>query len=585
MGLWDRLLGRDNPSSYEPAQIVQPDPYEPFVSTGGIPVADPGAPVEWYILDKDRRAVEKFWREQPNLRKVVDYIARSIASTPLHLFDRAGDTDRVRVRDGALAGLLRTPAPRQGSYRFWHAVMSDSLLYDRWAVYVDRLFDGSVQLVHVPSWRLSLTTDPLRRVTGARYWVGDSLGRDQQWVDVPLDSLVFDYGYAPRGAGLSPVETLRDVLDENVEAVKYRRDVWRNGVRTPAQVTRPVDAPEWDPTKRDRFVAALRATYGRDGAQAGGMPLMEDGMKVEPLDVFKPSDVHDIEGRRLSAVEVSAAYHIAPELVGAQQGTFSNIDAFRQMLYGPSLGPYILAWEDALNAQLVPMLAPGTTQYVEANVESKLRGSFLEQAQILQSATGAPWMLRNEARAKLNLPALPDGDELVVPLNVLVGGQASPNDAGAQNLNASEPLVAKGAEVLRAFYKRQGSVVTSAMGAKSAEWWDGARWDREMAADVKGFAVMVAHEAAALELDLKGFGSEQVDEALMSPVLSDAVASFAASANEAVRARIAGRKLSPSDAFRDLEASAEAVAADLVEVAALAGLAEARRQFGIASGA
>lgn len=39
-------------------------------------------------------------------------------------------------------------------------------------------------------------------------------------------------------------------------------------------------------------------------------------------------------------------------------------------------------------------------------------------------------MTVNEARAKRNLPALEGADELVVPLNVVAGGQASPQDGG-----------------------------------------------------------------------------------------------------------------------------------------------------------
>jgi hypothetical protein len=42
-------------------------------------------------------------------------------------------------------------------------------------------------------------------------------------------------------------------------------------------------------------------------------------------------------------------------------------------------------------------------------------------------------MTRAEARARLNLPHLEGTDELIVPLNVLEGGQASPTDSGSQN--------------------------------------------------------------------------------------------------------------------------------------------------------
>ena len=54
----------------------------------------------------------------------------------------------------------------------------------------------------------------------------------------------------------------------------------------------------------------------------------------------------------------------------------------------------------------------------------------------MQSATGGPWMTRNEARAMQNRPPLEGGDDLIVPLNVIAGGQASPNDSGSQNIDS-----------------------------------------------------------------------------------------------------------------------------------------------------
>lgn len=427
MGFFSRLIGYD---TFDAAQRVLADPYEPFMGTGGIPVADPGSPLE--ILLGQRGQVEEFWRTQPNLRKVVDYVARNVASIPVHTYERVSDIERQRVTDHPLAKTLSTPQPRMGAFRFWHAVLSDGLLYDRWCVLkvVNQEDSGRIDLIHVPSWRLRFKTDPLRRVTAIQYWTGDQDGDD--WTEVDLDEAIFDFGYAPRTAGLTPVRTLRDTLEETAEAIKYRRDTWEHGARVPGYVYRPEGA-KWNDEKRERFVASLKATYGRDGTNAGGLPVFEDGMEIRKADVFSPQQAADLDGRQLTAVEVAAAYHIPPELVGARQGNYSNVREYRQMLYRDSLGPYITAWEDVLNAQLVPDMAEGRRLYVEANVEAKLRGSFEEQAKVTTSAVGGPWMTVNEARAMRNMPPVDSGDELIVPMNVTQGGQASPLDSGTQN--------------------------------------------------------------------------------------------------------------------------------------------------------
>ena len=540
MGFWTRLVRGEKAlpfDSYDAAQRVLPDPYEPFFSTAGIPVMDPGTPLHYWI--GGNADAEHMWRTQPAVRKVVGFAARNVASTPLHVYERVADADRRRVTGHPLADLMSSPRPRMGSYRFWEAVIADGLLYDRWAVLKRLADDGSMRLSRVPSWRLRFTENTLGEVEAAWFWTGE------EWIELNLDDLVFDYGYAPKSAGLSPVETLRDVLDESAEAVEYRRQVWANGARAPQYITRP-QGVEWpSPDHRDRFVAGMRA-YMKDGAKAGGVPLLEDGMELKDGTRMPSKDMLDLDGRQLSAVEVASAWHIAPELIGAREGNYSNVDAYRQMLYRESLGPYITSWEQAINVGLTPDLADGRPLYVEANIEAKLRGSFQEQAQVMQSATGAPWMTRNEARALQNRPPVDGGDELVTPLNVLVGGQASPNDSGSQNRRSGEKPRVKArapetheermAQLLKEFFARQGRSVRSRIGAGSGDWWDGDRWDEELAGDLLRMYVLSSETAARSALEAAGFEEYDVDRTLA--FLSEAAKVSATSINATTRDQI-----------------------------------------------
>lgn len=510
-GFWSRFLGID---SFDAAQRVLPAPYEPFVSTGGIPVADPGTPLQDWI--RSTADADHVWRTQPNVRKVIGFAARNVASTPLHVHERISDTERRRVSDHPLAAIVSTPRPRIGAYRFWESVIADGLLYDRWAVLKRIDPDGAMRLSRIPSWRLRFIEDTFGEVDSAWFWNSD------EWVELDLETLIFDHGYAPKSAGMTPVATLSDLLDESAEAVQYRRDVWANGARMPQWVSRP-EGVQWDERQRERFVTGMRA-YVRDGGRAGGVPIFEDGMELHDGTRIPSKDMQDLDGRQITAVEVASMWHISPELVGAREGNFSNVDAYRQMLYRDSLGPYIIAWEQAINVGLTPDLAEGRPMYVEANIEAKLRGSFLEQAKVLQSATGAPWMARNEARALQNRPPIEGADELVTPLNVLIGGQASPRDSGSQNetgQNSAAPSIkarapetheAKHREVLTSHFRRQAAAVKSRLGMKAdADWWDGDRWDEELAADLYRLALQTTGAVAASTLTGVGMQSDEYD--------------------------------------------------------------------------
>ncbi|MFF2651479.1 phage portal protein [Streptomyces sp. NPDC058045] len=399
------------------------------LAANGIRVVDPGVPLSVYA---DTAAAGQVWETQPSVRKVVDYIARQLCTIPWHVYERVSDVDRRRVTDHPLARLLSQPAPHRSPARLWHSVLVDWLIYDRWCLQVIRNADTSseFELRRKPSRRFHILADEDDEPQ-ALYLI--SAKGPAEVVPLPAPFL-YDHGYATVGAdGTSPMDTLRQILAEQAEAVEWRRQVWRNGARVPTVIERPADAPQWSATAKARFLAAFNAFIGRAG-QAGGTPILEDGMKLVTVNSFNPKETQDIEGRKLTDAEVASAYHIAPELVGAREGTFSNIDAFRQMLFTISLGPYVTQWQDVLNSMLVPLLAPGSNLYIEANLEAKLRGSFTEQAALLQTAVGAPYMLRSEARTVQNLPHVDGTDELVTPLNVTIGGLASPRDTAPEAL-------------------------------------------------------------------------------------------------------------------------------------------------------
>lgn len=401
---------------------------KPWTYNGTLIVPDPGIPLGAYA----GVSAGDVWRTQPSVRKVVDYVARALATIPWHVYERVSDTDRRRVTDHPLAQLLDAPGPGRSPSRLWHSIIVDWLIHDRWAATLvpSADTDSGWELRRKPARRFHVLADDDDQPAALYVAYGDG-----QAATVPVgqagpagERYLFDSGYAAVGAdGTSPMETLRQLLDEQRESVEYRRQVWANSARTPLVIERPADAPSWSEGARTRFLEGFKRFINR-GGEAGGTPMLEDGMRLVTVQAFSPRETTDIEGRQLSDAEVASAYHIPPELVGAREGTFSNLDAFRQMLYTHSVGPDITMLEDVLNTQLVPLLAPGTNLYIEANVAAKLRGSFEEQAALLQTAVGAPYMLRAEARARQNLPYIEGTDDLVTPLNVVTGGLASPTD-------------------------------------------------------------------------------------------------------------------------------------------------------------
>jgi HK97 family phage portal protein len=463
------------------------------------------------------------YRTQSNVRTVVDFLARNIAQLPFKVYRRQSDADRVRLADHPLAVLLNRPNPFTTRYRLIDSLVHDMGIYDTgiWAkVREDGQTFGLLRL------------DP-RMVTpvGGNFFYPDAylLRGNGGQLELTPDQVVHFRGYNPHDPrwGCSPVETLRSILAEEYESAKYREQLWRNNARMSGYISRPADAPQWSKRDKDRFRDQWQAAYTGDGPRAGGTPILEDGMTYTAAAVT-PEQAQYLETRKLTREECASAYHVPPPLVGIlDHATFSNIDAQHEQLYQDTLGPWLTQFAEEIQLQLLPDFADSADVYGEFDIGAKLAGSFEEQAKVLQAATGAPYMTRNEARARLNLPALDDGDHLVTPLNVLVGGQASPQDS-APPLAPNPQQPPKGAlaahkDVRRVdvkvrpaqadvdrikatvarFFTRQHAALSSQLGAKAVpgadDVWDTDRWDAELAADLFGFAVAVV-EAVALSV-------------------------------------------------------------------------------------
>jgi HK97 family phage portal protein len=540
----------------------------------------------------------QMWATQPHLRTVVSFLARNIAQLGLHSFTRDGD-DRVRDRTSPFAQTMRRPNADQTAYELVFALVGDLSLHDRayWLVVGDAEAPSGWTFRRLPpSW---VTPIPRDAFGFKGYRVNAPDGSE---VTVPAETVLAFTGYHPTTPrkGSPTVEALKETLQEQIEASRYRNQVWKRGGRVSAVLQRPKDAPKWSDEAREQFREDWYAKYTGRGSKAGGTPILEDGMTLNRVD-FNAQEQQFVEAAKLSFATVASAFHVNPTMVGIlDNANYSNVREFRRMLYGDTLGPLIAQIEDRINTFLLPMLdMDNAVSYVEFNIGEKLQGSFEEQAAVMQTLVGAPLMTRNEGRAKFNLPGIDGGDALVTPLNVLIGGQASPTDSGSQNrqpkasqiptakaapaLKAAptEAQRAKLAEVLGAFFDRQSKAVLSAIGA-GRDWWDGKRWDSELADDLLKVTHTIADILGKAEAERLGY-RDGYDPDRTVEFLRKVAERQAKSINETTHTALASALddgTSPADVFTAAKGSrSDGIAAGLITFAAGFAVSEAARQI------
>ena len=464
----------------------------------------PDAPTQ--VLNYTAR---QLYNTQDNLSAVVNFLSNSVAQLPLKVYRRGGEDRRERDRTSPAAQLLWRPNADQTEYEFIRALAVEYFVFG--CVFVWLLPDADSasgwQARIIPTdWVTS--TDAVTSYGPERIHVTAGNG---QHIEIPRSEFVRFCTYAPGNPGgyVSPISALRQTLEEQIQAGRFRKELWKSSGRLNAQILRPKDVP-WTDEARKRWVTAFRESWGPGGSKAGSIPLLEDGMEIKPFQTsFKEQQW--AESIKLSREAVAAAYGINPSLVWhSDTQTYASSKDNARALYAECLGPVLQMFQQRINSFLLPMVGADPATYVEFDLTEKLKGSFEERASILQASVGGPWLTRNEARADNNLPPIEGGDELIVPLNVVEGGQASPQDthmgaSGSGRVSVKDLVVETAqkakktqvtvsptdeeadavGEALKKFFARQRKSILPKIGAKAVSWWDVRRWDKELADDLE----------------------------------------------------------------------------------------------------
>lgn len=504
---------------------------------------------------------------QQAVRSAVGFLARNIAQIGLHVFERVGDTDRKRLVNHPLALVLNRPLPKEykvTTYRLIHDMVTDMCIFDvaLWLKVKVTKPDGSGQvtggLQRIPPWMFRPIGKDWTKPEGFR--IQGTTG----WFEVGNDDVVFFHGYSAYSLreGTSPLETLRSILEEDAEGGKYRAQMWASGSRLSGYIQRPVEAPKWSPGARTRFREEWDSQYRGDAAAYSNTPILEDGMTYLAAGVT-PQQAMYIEGRELTRSETASAYFIQPAMLGIPGSAgFSSIQELHKMLYQDTLAPALESISQEIELQLLTDWEEevDTKIYVEFNIKDKLKGSFDEEASMMSTLTGRPIMTANEGRARINLPQLPEGEGLVIPLNVSIGGQPNPQtpltepnatgerppEAPAEEAGPAEdaPEVAgepgkyrpglslkaltppaatdKLEAVLVKFFERQEKAIVAKVGAEKARGtltkdaldsiFNLERWSSELASDMFGPMINIAAKAAAVALIANDLDPEDYDE-------------------------------------------------------------------------
>lgn len=363
----------------------------------------------------------------------VRVISESVASLPLHLFERLGSGDRVRAENSPLYRLLHMqPNGWQTAFEFREQMTALYLMYGQsFAEIIGNSRVGSVAELR-PLHPANMVVERLEN--GAlRYRYREPGGNGRETIYRQDQILHLRFLSLDGINGLMPTTICRDAIGLARALEQHGSSYFGNGAR-PGVVLEsdnpiPVDAAE-----------KLREAWERmhRGAdRAFRTAVLPNGVKAKELSGSNEAAQY-LETRQYQVIEICRAFRVPPHMIqDLTRSTFSNIEVQGTEFVQHCLLPHLKRWEAAISRDLI---ADDDRYFAEHNVNGLLRGDSAAQSAFVTAMLDRGVYDIDEARAYLGMAPLPEGAGRLrlVPLNMQTVEVAA---AGPAEPAAPEPMV------------------------------------------------------------------------------------------------------------------------------------------------
>jgi HK97 family phage portal protein len=317
----------------------------------------------------------------------VRLLADSVSTLPLHVY-RGDDRDPIPTPP-----LLQRPSADFPELADWlWAIMASLLLRgNAWGVVTGRsgstLLPAQVDLVDPD--RVAVVTEDGRRV-------------------IRIDGKAYDraelfhckaYPWPGNLEGLSPIAYAREAIGLGLGAERY-------GARFFSAADLPAGFLETEQDIKQDIADKLRARWKQLGRGEREIAVLGNGARFRPL-AIAPEESQFIQTQKFSVATICRFYGIPPEMMagetaGHEAYTSPEMRGTDYLTF--TLRPWLLRVEHAVSG-LLP-----STQAAKFNAGGFLRATLREQYEALNIGVTGGFVMPNEARAKLDLPALPGLD-------------------------------------------------------------------------------------------------------------------------------------------------------------------------------
>lgn len=363
--------------------------------------------------------------ELPAVLCAVNFLSATIASLPLHVYEKTED------------GRKRTTKPIENILS--KATNEETTSFD-WRKYsYTRVFTGGRSLTFIERntvgriinlWPLDPSKVQIQRRNGRKIYKYTEVNSGMSKAPVTYTaSEIIDVSYNLESdmlTTISPVLKGKEAIGLGLASTKYGAKLFQNGGVPPFVMTGKFTSGAGLKRAAADVNAALKETANKV-RQVLTLPENHD-IKTLGID---PEKMQAVELKRYIVEEIARIYNLPPSfLQDLTNGTFSNVEQQDLHLVKHTIRHWVTQLEQELNLKLFGR--NNNKMYAEFNLDGLLRGDFVTRMAGYASGIQNAVLVPNEARELENRAAKEGGDELLIQgATVPLGSQ--PTQTGGED--------------------------------------------------------------------------------------------------------------------------------------------------------
>ena len=349
----------------------------------------------------------------PAVYRCVDVISDSVAQLPLepYLIDSAGYKSKFTAHP-TYRLLNSEPNSNMSRFTFIKTLIQSVLLRGNGYAYIERDKQGNVKSLHyvdtnfvtvVPSDITSINTNIRYSVVGVPNLV-ESI------------NMIHILNYSYDGIhGISTLQHARKTLGLATDSEAHAAGFFKGGANLAGVLK--VEGT-LTPTQSQAIKSSWQTAFSPSTGMPNGVAVLSGNMEFQPITV-SPVDSQLLETREFNVIDICRFFGVSPvKAFDFSKSSYSTVEATQLAFLTDTLSPLLEKIELELERKLYK---PSERDSIDVRFDTSvlLRADIKSQAEYYNTLFQIGAITPNEIRKALDLPALVDGDNSFVQVNVM----------------------------------------------------------------------------------------------------------------------------------------------------------------------